>query len=127
MLPAQDVHVVVRGDVGDKAKHRAQERIAHVTRHLREPVLFARVTLAEAADPARERAALARAVLDVRGHPLRATASAPNMHEAIDRLHECLRRQLEQRTSRRKARRRQEARRPEMPVADREEPRPAPH
>jgi ribosome-associated translation inhibitor RaiA len=103
MLQAQDVHVVVRGEVGERQRRHAQERVARVTRHVRAPILFARVTLAA---PAGHGPVSARAVLDLDGRPVRATASAADMPEAIEQIHEGLRHQLEHLTDRRKRDRR---------------------
>lgn len=101
MLQAEAVNVVVRGSVEDRQRHHAQERVAHAARHVHAPISFARVILTAAGVPPRGRPVKARAVLDVSGRTVQANASAANMHEAIDRLHERLRRQLQQKAGRR--------------------------
>jgi ribosome-associated translation inhibitor RaiA len=106
MLHAQDVHVVVRGEVDRRQRYHAQERVAHAARHVHDPVLFARVTLTAAPEPARGRPVIARALLDVGGRTVAAATSAAGMYEAIDRVHERLRDQLEHLNSRRESRRR---------------------
>ena len=106
MLKTQDVHVVVRGDVAPRKRRFAQECVAKVTRYVADPVLFARVTLTTAANPAQESPAVARAVLDLNGHVLRAATAAPSMHEAIKQLHDGLRHQVEHLADRRVAERR---------------------
>jgi ribosomal subunit interface protein len=103
MLQAQDVHVVVRGDVGERQRRHAQEQVARVTRYVRDPVLFARVTLAASAGHGQMSA---RVVLDLDGRAVRATGSAANMPEAIEQLHEGLRHQLLSLADRRKTNRR---------------------
>lgn len=100
-----DVRVVTRGDIGEKHKLHACEQVAEIARHVRDPILFASVKLTLTNNPANERPAVARATLDVNGQPVHAVASAATVLEAVDRLHERLRHQVEHLTERRLARR----------------------
>ncbi len=58
-------------------------------------MLFARVKLGRAPDPGMTRPAIAQAVLDVDGRPVRAQVAARQLDEAVDLLEERLRDQLE--------------------------------
>lgn len=91
-------------DTGDEQA--ARVAVTRVAATVAEPVLFARVKLAVEADPARARPARAEAMLDVNGEPVRARAEARTMPEAVDRLEQRLRDQLEHRARRRLTRRR---------------------
>ncbi len=97
LAPAPTVQVSVRqGHVAAQTQEYAAEKIGHVASYSHEPVLFAHVVLQRAADPARERPAMAEATLDVNGTPVRAHVAAEHMWEAIDLLEERLRRRLVQ-------------------------------
>jgi ribosome-associated translation inhibitor RaiA len=87
--------VTVHGQVNAKLVALARRKVVRVMRYLKDPVLYARVTLRLEPDPARERPAIAQAMLDVNGRPVRAHASGADMREAVNRLEERLRRQLE--------------------------------
>lgn len=106
-MKEQQVTVGIRGDVGGSAVRYARRKVSHVTARLDAPVLSARVKLLAASDRARERPALAQAVLDVDGEIIRAHVAGHDMKEAIDLLGARLQGQLEMRTDRRSARRRQ--------------------
>ena len=71
-----------------------------------EPVLFVRLRLTVATDPARERPALAQASVDINGDVLHAHVTGHELREAADLLQRRLLDQLEQRVSHRRARRR---------------------
>ncbi|HSJ45860.1 MAG TPA: HPF/RaiA family ribosome-associated protein [Euzebyales bacterium] len=105
MISTSEVRIAARGDIGDKAKRHAREEVAKVTRRLDDPILFARVKLTLTDDPANQRPAIAQAMLDVNGQPIRAVADGPTVVEAIDLMTERLRHQLEHLTDRRLARR----------------------
>lgn len=98
--------VLTHGDVDDDALAYAVDRIGAVTDEIGEPVLFARVKLTRAADPARARPALAQVALDVNGEMVRAHVAAHVMREAIDLLQQRLRNKLEHRAEHRRAERR---------------------
>lgn len=105
MISTSDVRIAARGYIGDKAKQHAREELVKVTRRLHDPILFARVKLTLTDDPANERPAIAQAMLDVNGQPVRAVAHAPSVLQAVDLMCERLRHQLEHLTDRRLARR----------------------
>jgi adenosine/AMP kinase len=83
---AVPVHVTARGQVSERARHAAEEKLAKLARLAPRPVLFARATLVREADPALERPAIAKATMDVSGRIVRAHVAAPEMSEAIDLL-----------------------------------------
>jgi hypothetical protein len=95
------VAVVVRGRVDDDDVDYAISRVEAVLRHLDDPVLFARLKLDRAADPARAKPALAQVALDVNGELLRAHVAAHTMREAADLLQRRLSDKLDQRAQRR--------------------------
>jgi ribosome-associated translation inhibitor RaiA len=97
------IEIVARGDVGANAKAYARSKITRVARFAGEPILLARVKLAVAGDPARDRPALAQAMLDVNGTPVRAHTAARDLEEAVDLLEERLRDRLEHLSQRREA------------------------
>lgn len=84
--------VVARGEVPHEARELAAERMRHACEVAPGRVRSARVILAMAADPARERPASARATLDVGGHVVRAHAESRTMREAIDLAYDRVRR-----------------------------------
>ena len=69
--------VITRGDVADDAESYAHRRIGAVIEHIDEPVLFARVKLTEAPDPARDRPAIAQVTVDINGEIVRAQVAGP--------------------------------------------------
>lgn len=87
---AVGVKLEYRGAVPGGAGDLARSRMSAVILRAPEPVLFARVKLSMAADPAVARPAIAQANLDVNGRPVRAHVAAPSMSEAIDLLHDRL-------------------------------------
>ncbi|MEU5990020.1 sigma 54 modulation/S30EA ribosomal C-terminal domain-containing protein [Spirillospora sp. NPDC047418] len=109
---APDVVFDVRGDVPDRFADAAREKVAAAFRQAPEPVLFARVKLATAPDPAVERPAMAQATVDVNGRPVRVHAAAATMQEAIDLLPDLLRARFERIGGRREASRAPKAGRP---------------
>ncbi len=104
---AVPVHVTARGQVSQRARHAAQEKLAKLARLAPHPVLSSRATLVREADPALERPAIAKATMDVSGRIVRAHVAAPEMSEAIDLLVERLRGRLTELTERETARRRE--------------------
>lgn len=104
--PTPPVRVTVRGDVPEGTREYAEKKIGHVRDYAHEPVLDAHAVLTLAADPARERPALAEATLDVNGTPVRAQVAAAHVGEAIDLLEDRLRRRLVQHQDRVKTRHR---------------------
>jgi hypothetical protein len=98
--------LAIRGNVDRDVAAYARERIGQLAKLVGEPVLFARVKLVVAADPARERPVLAQAMLDVNGELIRAGVAAHEPHEAIDLLQERLAGKLEERAEHTEALRR---------------------
>jgi hypothetical protein len=103
---AVPIEVSVQGDVDHGAVDYARQRLESVIERIDEPVLFARLKLTLAADPARKRPALAQASVDVDGHMLRAHVAAHELREAADLLQRRLLDQLGQHASHRRALRR---------------------
>ncbi|MGE5292971.1 MAG: sigma 54 modulation/S30EA ribosomal C-terminal domain-containing protein [Micromonosporaceae bacterium] len=89
------VQTQARGAVPQSAMDLAVERIRSLMRLAPEPVLFARVKLTMAADPAVERPAIAESNLDLNGRLIRAQAVAGTMREAVEHMSDRLRIQLE--------------------------------
>jgi len=73
----------------------AVHQVRSLLRLAPEPVLFARVKLTMAADPAVARPAIAQVNLDLNGRLIRVQATASTMREAIDRMTDRLRIRLE--------------------------------
>ena len=77
---------VLRGQIRPDLVDYARGKVLALTTQVREPILFARVKLARATNPAVAEPAMAAATLDVNGRPARATVTAKTMPEAIDAL-----------------------------------------
>jgi ribosome-associated translation inhibitor RaiA len=101
--PAFEVNVKTQGDLPEDAREYARDRIGHLQKYLKDPVLFAKVKLTQVSNPSVGRPAIAEAVLDVNGRPLRAHVAAGRMHEAIDLLERRLRDRIEHEHEHRKA------------------------
>lgn len=80
------VQVRTAGAVPARMAELARRRVSGVLRHVGEPVLFARVMLTMAADPAVERPATAWAMVSVNGRLVRASGTGPTMPSAIGQL-----------------------------------------
>jgi len=89
------VQTHAHGAVPDEAMDLAVMKARSVLRMAPEPVLFARVKLTMAADPAVDRPAVAQVNVDLNGRPVRAEAAAATMRDAIEVLADKLRIQLE--------------------------------
>jgi ribosome-associated translation inhibitor RaiA len=96
-------------DVPDETRRYARKRFGAVIERIPERVLFARVKLAHAPDPAVERPAIAQVTVDVDGQIVRAQLCAHDMREAIDLLQARLRDKLDHRAQHRHALRRRPA------------------
>lgn len=88
------VQVALRGRVSQRAVDYCVDKVSRLDAHIDAPVLFVRVKLTQLADPAAHRPAIAEAVVDVNGEPVRAHVAADKMMEAIDFLDERLRDRL---------------------------------
>jgi ribosome-associated translation inhibitor RaiA len=110
------VVVAAKGEIPDRWVGYARTKVlAAISRYAPEPVLFAKVRLAVAADPAVARPAVAQASLDVNGRLVRAQVAAETLRAATDLLHDRLREQLS------RIGRNWEARRGAMPVGTQHE------
>lgn len=88
------VSVKVRGDVVDEVRSYAADQVARAAAHSPARVLQARAELHQHRDPRVERPALATALVDVNGHPVRVHAASASMREAVDLMAARLRRRL---------------------------------
>ncbi|HLI31263.1 MAG TPA: ribosome-associated translation inhibitor RaiA [Solirubrobacteraceae bacterium] len=88
------VDVTARGQVSDEQKDHARRRLASLDRHLREPVLSARVVLRAERNRRIALPARAEAELDVNGRLIRGQVAAETISQAIDQLSTHLERQL---------------------------------
>ncbi len=103
---ATPMEVATHGAVDDGALDYARHRVGDLIDQIDEPVLFARVKLTVAGDPARERPAIAQATIDIDGDLVRAHVAAHELREAVDLLQRRLRDRLEHRAAHRRALRR---------------------
>lgn len=106
--PEPGVEVVARGAGAEAMRDTAEEKLRRVMGLVDDPVLYARVKLADAPDPAVSRPASAKATLDINGQIVRAHVSAGTMPEAVERLEARLRDRLQHRSERERALRRVE-------------------
>ena len=95
------VAVLTHGRVTDDDVDYAVRRVGAVLRHIDDPVLFARLKLGLAGDPARVKPALVQVALDVNGELVRAHVAAHDLREAADLLQRRLVDKLEQRAQHR--------------------------
>lgn len=98
----QVIEVVVQthGDVNRWEREYARDKIARLSGIAGRPMLFARVDLRRASDPAHERPVDAKASLDVNGKLVRAHVAADTATEAVDLLDARLRERLARLTGR---------------------------
>ena len=89
------VQAETRGAVPEGAASFAVHRVSSLLRIAPEPVLFARVKLTMAADPAVERPAIAQASIDLNGRLIRAQAAGETMRAATGHACDRLRVQLQ--------------------------------
>jgi hypothetical protein len=108
--PTVPIEVSVHGEVETEAVEYARKRIGAVMDHIGEPMIFVRLRLTVAPDPARDRPALAHATVDIDGELVRAHVAAHEPREAADLLQRRLLDQLEHRASHRRALRRRSGR-----------------
>ncbi len=91
---ADDVVVSSHGSVSQTDQAYARTKVARLWRHTSAPIVFAKIDLRMAADPARSRPAEARAEVDLNGRVVCAHATSATFFEAIDMLDTRLRRQI---------------------------------
>jgi ribosomal subunit interface protein len=90
----REVVVQVHGDVGETDRSYARTKIARIWERAAAPVLYAKVELRRANDPARVDPAEVKGEVDLDGHVVRAEATAPTFFEAVDQVDARLRRQV---------------------------------
>lgn len=95
--------VVTRGAVSEADVDYTLERIRVAIGHVQDPILFARLKLSVAGDPARVKPALAQVVIDIDGELVRAHIAGHTMREAADLLQRHVADKLDQRAQRRDA------------------------
>ena len=97
MMDAQTLQVQTEahGAVPALAAEVAARKVRSLLRLAPEPVLFARVKLTMAADPAVKRPAIAQVNLDLNGRLIRAQATGADMREAVNRMSDRLRIRLD--------------------------------
>ncbi len=93
--PTAAVQTETRGAVTAEAAAFAVQHVSSLLRVASEPVLFARVKLTMAADPAVERPAVAQVNIDLNGRLVRAQAAGATMREAVEHACDRLRIRLE--------------------------------
>ncbi|SRR6266540_5585774 len=88
-----DIQIQVRSrdDTYPRIAEYAREKVAAALRRTAQPVLYARVWLDRAPDPAVTRPAEASVEVDLNGTVVRAHADAPTQVEAIDLMQDRLR------------------------------------
>jgi ribosomal subunit interface protein len=92
---SRDIVVQAHGEVSATDRSYARTKIARISHRASAPILFAKVELRHAGDPARVAPAEVKSELDVDGHVVRAEARAATFFEAIDQVDARLRRQLQ--------------------------------
>lgn len=97
------IDYVINGQITEDAVDYTIQRIETVLRRIGEPVLFARLRLERAPDPARTRPVTLQISLDVNGTPVRAQVAAADVREGADQLQRRLNDQFEQRAEHREA------------------------
>ena len=104
--PVRALELSTAGPLSDEDRERAMTKLEVALAHVGAPVLSASVRLELAADPSRDRPALARAVVDVDGDVVRAHVTGHTVDEAVDLLEARLRDRLGHVASHRRALRR---------------------
>ncbi|MFF2543105.1 HPF/RaiA family ribosome-associated protein [Kitasatospora sp. NPDC058063] len=87
---AHDIQVETRGEVSLAAPNYARAKLLAVVERQHEPVLAARVKLTQESNHAVVKPAVAQAVVDLNGRPVRAHVAAATMQEAVDLLQDRL-------------------------------------
>ena len=98
------IEVTVRGTVSDAERDSAVEKLRGALGGAPRPVLFVRIELSMAANPAVERPAVVKAMVDVSGRPVRAHLAAATMEMAIDGVVDRIRRNIRRLAERREDR-----------------------
>lgn len=99
--PAFSVEVRAHGEVSDLDQDRAVAKLRGAVSAAPRPILFSRIELTREANPAVERPAVVKAVVDVSGRAVRAHLAATSMDEAIDGVADRIRRSIRRLAERR--------------------------
>jgi ribosome-associated translation inhibitor RaiA len=99
-----ELEIALWGNVGENAIDYARDKVEKVIDRIADPVLFSSIKLTEAANPSRDRPALAEAALDVNGDLVRGHVAARQMNEAVDLLVQRLEDNLAHRATKRRER-----------------------
>jgi ribosomal subunit interface protein len=89
-----NIEVTARGDVSERARAQAREKLGDLERFVKGPILGARVVLIQEPNPRISMPARAEAEVDLQGRFVRARAAAPSMEAAVDEVAERLQRHL---------------------------------
>jgi ribosomal subunit interface protein len=89
-----NIEITARGDVDERARERARQRLADVERFVKRPILGARVVLIQESNPRISLPARAEAEIDLQGRSVRARVAAPSMEAAVDAVAERLQRHV---------------------------------
>jgi ribosomal subunit interface protein len=93
MSPIQ-VEVTSRGDVSERAREQARQKVGALAQFVKGPILGARVVLIQERNPRIPEPARAEAEIDLQGRLLRARAAASSIEAAVDDVAERLQRAL---------------------------------
>jgi len=89
-----NVEVVTRGDVGERPREQARQKVGALERFVKGPILGARVVLIQEPNPRIPQPARAEAEINLQGRLVRARAAAPSIEAAVDDVAERLQRHL---------------------------------
>jgi ribosome-associated translation inhibitor RaiA len=91
---APEIQVEAQGGIPPGTAEKAREKVGALLRRVRQPVLFARIRLTHAHNPATARPFMIQVNIDVDGRPTRAHVAAERADEAVDLVCDRLDRQL---------------------------------
>ena len=89
-----DIEVTTRGDVSERVREQARQKVGALERFVKGPILGARVVLIQERNPRIPEPARAEAEIDLQGRLVRARAAASSIEAAVDDVAERLQRQL---------------------------------
>lgn len=89
-----NIEVTARGEVSDRAREQAREKLGELEQFAKGPILGARAVLIQEPNPRIPMSARAEAEVDLQGRVIRARAAAPSMDAAVDDVAERLQRHL---------------------------------
>lgn len=91
---SEDIVVHVRGEIPADGPEYARHALGPLLERVGRPVRSLEVELRHEPDPAHEHPMLAKATLDLDGHPIRAHVAADHVPEAIDLMADTLKRRV---------------------------------